>query len=142
MNNKEVRKLLLTNFVCIVVFIIGSVLISNNIYNKFKTEQINNNSYIVGSLIKKYPELESDIISSIILGENYELGYFTLERYGLTEIDDDIINTMDIIGKRRGCLIKGGEIDYDKVINVINTNGVAVSLIILLFFSLLLRKVL
>ena len=41
------------------------------------------------------------------------------ERYGLTEIDDDIINTMDIIGKKRGCLIKGGEIDYDKVINII-----------------------
>jgi len=41
------------------------------------------------------------------------------ERYGLQEVDDDIINTMDIIGKRRGCLIKGGEIDYDKVINVI-----------------------
>ena len=26
---------------------------------------------------------------------------------------------MDIIGKKRGCLIKGGEIDYDKVITVI-----------------------
>ena len=56
--------------------------------------------YILNTLFKYYPkELE--------------------ERYGLTEIDDDIINTMDIIGKRRGCLIKGGEIDYDKVINVI-----------------------
>ena len=56
--------------------------------------------YILNTLYKYYPnELEN--------------------RYGLTEVDDDIINTMDIIGKRRGCLIKGGEIDYDKVINVI-----------------------
>lgn len=56
--------------------------------------------YILNTMYKYYPE--------------------TLEeRYGLTEIDDDIINTMDIIGKKRGCLIKGGEIDYDKVINVI-----------------------
>lgn len=40
-------------------------------------------------------------------------------RYGLDEIDEDIINSLDVIGKRRGCLIKGGEIDYDKVIQVI-----------------------
>lgn len=40
-------------------------------------------------------------------------------RYGIKEIDEDIINTLDIIGKKRGCLIKGGEIDYDKVIQVI-----------------------
>lgn len=41
------------------------------------------------------------------------------QRYGITSIDDNIINTMDVIGKKRGCLIKGGKIDYDKVINVI-----------------------
>ncbi len=40
-------------------------------------------------------------------------------RYGIKEVDEDIINTLDIIGKKRGCLIKGGEIDYDKVIQVI-----------------------
>ena len=42
------------------------------------------------------------------------------ERYGLDEADEyDITNTLDVIGKRRGCLIKGGEIDYDKVYAVI-----------------------
>ena len=40
-------------------------------------------------------------------------------RYGVTSITEDIIDTLDIIGKRRGCLIKGGEIDYDKVIQII-----------------------
>jgi ribosome biogenesis GTPase A len=40
-------------------------------------------------------------------------------RYGIKEIDEDIVNTLDIIGKKRGCLIKGGEIDFDKVIQVI-----------------------
>ncbi len=29
---------------------------------------------------------------------------------------------MDIIGKKRGCLVKGGEVDYDKVINIIMTD--------------------
>ncbi len=41
------------------------------------------------------------------------------ERYGITELTEDIIDTFDIIGKKRGCLIKGGQVDYDKVINVI-----------------------
>jgi len=40
-------------------------------------------------------------------------------RYGIENVDEDIINTLDLIGKRRGCLIKGGEIDYDKVIQII-----------------------
>ena len=41
------------------------------------------------------------------------------ERYGITELTEDIIDTFDIIGKKRGCLIKGGQVDYDKVISVI-----------------------
>ena len=41
------------------------------------------------------------------------------ERYGFSELDEDIVLNLDMIGKKRGCLIKGGEIDYDKVITII-----------------------
>ncbi len=41
------------------------------------------------------------------------------ERYGIEKVDEDVIETMEFIGKRRGCLGKGGEIDYDKVIAII-----------------------
>ena len=42
------------------------------------------------------------------------------ERYGITEYNEELfVDTLDIIGKKRGCLIKGGEIDYDKVFNII-----------------------
>lgn len=41
------------------------------------------------------------------------------ERYGIEEMPEDILECFDIIGKRRGCLVKGGEIDYDKVCNVV-----------------------
>ena len=41
------------------------------------------------------------------------------ERYGFNELDEDIVLNLDMIGKKRGCLIKGGEIDYDKVITII-----------------------
>lgn len=40
------------------------------------------------------------------------------ERYGVTNVED-IEGSLDLIGKKRGCLIKGGIVDYDKVYTVI-----------------------
>ena len=58
-------------------------------------------NYILNTLYKLYPKkLE--------------------ERYGITSYNDDLfVETLDIIGKKRGCLIKGGIVDYDKVFNII-----------------------
>ena len=41
------------------------------------------------------------------------------ERYKLDSLDEDIVLSIEEIGKKRGCLIKGGEIDYDKVVSLI-----------------------
>ena len=41
------------------------------------------------------------------------------ERYGFNSLDEDIVVNLDIIGKKRGCLMRGAEIDYDKVITII-----------------------
>ena len=41
------------------------------------------------------------------------------ERYGITDIDDDLIETYDLIAKKRGALTKGGVADYEKVSNII-----------------------
>lgn len=56
--------------------------------------------YILNTLYKYYPEKLA-------------------ERYKITELDEDIVETLEKIGKIRGCLIKGGQVDYDKVISVI-----------------------
>lgn len=57
--------------------------------------------YILNTLSKYYPEKLK-------------------ERYGIEEYDsEDILSAFDIIGKKRGCVIRGGEIDYDRVIGVI-----------------------
>ncbi len=55
--------------------------------------------YILKSLEKYYPD---------ILKERYT-----------EELNDDIVTTLEEIGRKRGCLIKGGNIDYDKVITLI-----------------------
>lgn len=57
-------------------------------------------TYILETLYKYYPEILSN-------------------RYGIQTIDEDITNTLDLIGKKRGCLVKGGIVDYDKVYTVI-----------------------
>ena len=42
------------------------------------------------------------------------------ERYNLDSVNkDDYLETLEIIGKKRGCLLKGGIVDYDKVYTVI-----------------------
>ena len=82
--NKEIKKLILVEIIFSIIF---SIFIANIINNNYKQEIINNNSYIVGSLIEKHPELEDDIIASIILKENYELGNSILEKYQLNNVD-------------------------------------------------------
>ena len=42
------------------------------------------------------------------------------ERYNLDSVNkEDYLETLEIIGKKRGCLLKGGIVDYDKVYTVI-----------------------
>ena len=56
--------------------------------------------YILENLVKYYPNV-------------------ALDRYGITEIDEDVVLTIEQVGKKRGCLSKGGVIDYDKVYSII-----------------------
>ena len=85
--NKEIKKLIFFEVLFLIITIMLSLVVTNTIHNNYKKEIINNNSYIVGSLVAKYPQLESDIISSIVLKENYELGYNILDKYQLNHID-------------------------------------------------------
>ncbi len=64
--------------------------------------------------------LNKDDIACFILKKLYELYPKRLEeRYGLTELDDDLVETYELIGKKRGLLSKGGVVDYEKVSNII-----------------------
>lgn len=57
-------------------------------------------SYIINTLYKYYPNILE-------------------ERYGIKELNDDMLENMEVIGRRRGCILKGNEIDYDKVMNIV-----------------------
>ena len=55
-----------------------------------------------------------------LLKEGMEKFYEIIaKRYDIKENYTDAIDLMDAIGKRRGCLMRGGEIDYTKVASII-----------------------
>lgn len=59
-------------------------------------------------------------IAAFILKKLYELYPDRLEdRYGIVELDEDLIEAYDMIAKKRGALSRGGVADYDKVSNII-----------------------
>lgn len=64
--------------------------------------------------------LNEDQIASFILRKLYELYPKALEeRYGISELDEDLIDAYDIIASRRGALTKGGVADYERVSRII-----------------------
>lgn len=78
-------------------------------------------AHILASLSSIKEEiLDSFDISSFILKKMFELYPERLaERYGITEISEDLIEEYEHIGKKRGALQRGGIVDYDKVSNII-----------------------
>jgi len=60
-----------------------------------------------------------DVIEYFLNTLNTYYRNILVNRYGDIEINDDIIITLEEIGKKRGCVIRGGEIDYDRVVNII-----------------------
>ena len=64
--------------------------------------------------------LNIDEIAIFILKKLFELYPEKLEeRYGITELDEDLVEVYDLIAAKRGALSRGGVADYEKVSNII-----------------------
>ena len=64
--------------------------------------------------------LNIDAIACFIIKTLHRLYPEKLEnRYGITELDDDLIEAYDTIAMKRGALSRGGVADYEKVSNII-----------------------
>ena len=59
-----------------------------------------------------------DVVSYILKSLHQYYPNILKERYGVDDVED-IESALEIIGKKRGCLVKGGIVDYDKVYSVI-----------------------
>ncbi len=87
------------------------------LWPKFEDNTVGMHIAMIGSIndeILHVDELAADIID--FMKNNY--GGRLAERYGVEEVSDNFA-ILEAIGKARGCLIKGGEIDFTKVSNIV-----------------------
>ena len=106
----------------------------NNKFEIVVTAQKGNQSTYVINVYRKELDPISVYVSSedkhytVVRKENnvpeyqtYSLFEMEYEGYLIPALKSDITGyeLIELIGKKRGCLIRGGEIDYDKVINII-----------------------
>jgi ribosome biogenesis GTPase A len=87
------------------------------LWPKFEDNTVGMHIAMIGSIndeILHVDELAADIID--FMKNNY--GGRLAERYGVEEVSDNFA-ILEAIGKARGCLIKGGEIDYIKASNIV-----------------------
>lgn len=88
------------------------------LWPKFEDERVGLNLALLGSIKDDILPLDEVCIYGIkFLVERYPDNL--AERYNLKDFTDlTPVEIMDEIGKKRGCKISGGEIDYDRVINL------------------------
>ena len=84
LKNKEVRELILIEIIVLIIGIVSILLLNKYSYETYKEAIIENNLYIIDSIISKHPELENEVIDGIInhdisKSESYEI----LNKYGL-----------------------------------------------------------
>lgn len=87
------------------------------LWPKFEDQDIGFKLALLGSI--KDSILILDEIS--MKGLEYMIQYYPeriRDRYKIDDIPDDTVQLIELIGKKRGCLIAGGAIDYEKAINL------------------------
>lgn len=101
LKNKEVRELILIEIIVLIISIVSILLLNKYSYETYKEAIIENNLYIIDSIISKHPELENEVIDGIInhdisASESYEI----LNKYGLDRLDTvDYLNNNSYINK-------------------------------------------
>ena len=85
------KKYFIVNFIAILIIILFYFLISNIVNNSYEQKIIDNESYLIGNLLTKYPNLKEDIISSYLIKDNYEIGDNLIKEYNLITIKNNNI---------------------------------------------------
>src|SRR5574344_1258688 len=103
--NKEIKTLILTEIMVAIISVIGFIVLNNCIYITYKRELISNNAYIVNSILEKHPELENDVINSLLHNNlYYKDSKKVIEKYGLNDVKSlDFIN--DNASKKNSILV-------------------------------------
>lgn len=88
------------------------------LWPKFEDEQVGLRLAATGAIKDQLLNF-TDVATFLLEYYSKEYKERLINRYNLTEFPNDIVELYDEIGKRRGCFIRKGEIDYDKVAELI-----------------------
>ena len=88
------------------------------LWPKFEDQEVGLKLALTGAIKDTILNLQDVAVYALrFLGENYPERL--KERFKLEVIYEDIVEMFDNIGKQRGCFMSGGQIDYDKVTEII-----------------------
>lgn len=88
------------------------------LWSKFGDPQVGLNLAFIGSIRDEI--LDTETLALSLIERLLEIKPVLLEkRYDISIKDKNPLDTMIEIGKRRGCIVKGGEIDYTKTSDII-----------------------
>ncbi|MDF0725206.1 ribosome biogenesis GTPase YlqF [Cytobacillus sp. S13-E01] len=88
------------------------------LWPKFEDQQVGQKLAVTGAIKDTIINLQDIAVYALtFLKEKYPNRL--KERYNLDEYPEDIVSLFDEIGKRRGCMVSGGYIDYDKTAELI-----------------------
>ena len=88
------------------------------LWPKLDEEKVAFNLASLTSIKEEVLPIDEVVIYILNTLDNY-YNNILVNRYGIDHVSDDIEDTLEVIGKKRGCIIKGGVVDYDKVYSVI-----------------------
>ncbi len=88
------------------------------LWPKFEREEVAFNLASLTAIKEEVLPIEK-VVCYIIEKLYHEYPNILESRYGITEITEDFIEEFEIIGRRRGCLMRGGYVDYEKVCSVV-----------------------
>lgn len=88
------------------------------LWPKFEDQEVGSKLALTGAIKDTILNLQDISIYGLRFLEQ-EYPQRLKERYGLEAIPEDIVELFNEIGKRRGSLMSGGEVDYDKVAELV-----------------------
>lgn len=84
------------------------------LWPKFEDENTALNLAFTGAIKDEIMDIEELSYNLVMRLQNF-YGEKLKERYKITEVSEDPLETLNSIAKKRGCLVKGGEIDYNRI---------------------------
>ena len=89
------------------------------LWPKFDSEEISLNLASLTAIKEEVLPIDRVVIYILNMLDKY-YNNILKDRYGIDKVDnDEIEETLEAIGRKRGCLVRGGIVDYDKVYSVV-----------------------